>query len=894
MRTYLYGACKLILALMIAFPVMYPGYPAAYAAEPENDGGWSTNMTGWAKKEGDDWVDEEGGKRLASPGKNTMMLAEGMRGSLQYEADLTLKNMNGHVSLVFRANSNGWDSYKVQLEPSKNEIRLVGGGLFQTYAPAEALELNKAYSVRIVAEESRIQVFFGSADQPIFDLENQTYGSGQIGILVWDSDVLIRNAYAEDIIPVEPGFRTNLTGWSYSGDAGQHNDSPEGLRMSSAGNYFALAEQEMEHFVLDADVSFEEEQGLGSIVFRSGDNGWSSYMVQLDPAADKIRLVNANDQAPGRLYLEAEAEIRPNTAYRIRIKSDGNRLSLFWNGSGEPVFSVIDNAHANGRIGMHVYNGTAIFQNVTVRQLNGGFAEVSENLGGWTTNEDGLLEETAEGLKLASQGNFFAISDRIAGDFAFEADVRLDSFEGLASLVFRSDQSGWRSYMLQAVTVASSPGTGVLRLLNADDGAANRLFEEESVALAPAGQFNHLKVVARGSSLQVFWNGGEEPLITVTDSSYASGRLGLHVYDGSAVFQHIFLDGLSETYPDVITNLEGWRIRENGTVSSSKNSLLLQSDSHVTALAGTAGSDFVYESDLTIESDGASGGLILRADSAGRQGYLVQADHKTQKLRLFSLDGGNGMNWLAEEPIDIEAGQTYRLRVTADQSKLQVYWNGKYDPVLEAVSGMYVSGFLGLHAYEGSVRFQNIKVSGMSTNVTEWQSYGGSWKPHLNGLQGTQEGESLSARMAEAPSPLANTRDKVLEADLILDENTPNAAAGLLLHANEDGTEGYLLTIGPGNRVALQKREGNASTVVSASDSIPLAPGKPHHIEIVAEGSRITAYVDGYETPAVDASGLNAEQDNRSFGIAVTGGTAYFQNVYAYDLKSYYEELYRP
>src|SRR5690606_36131124 len=114
-----------MLALALVIPAFLQVGPVALA-----DSGWSSNLTGWSKKEGDDWFDEDGGKRITSSGKNTMMLAEGSRTDFQYEGDITFKNMSGHVSLLFRSDAGGWGSYKLQIEPSLNEIRLTGADGF--------------------------------------------------------------------------------------------------------------------------------------------------------------------------------------------------------------------------------------------------------------------------------------------------------------------------------------------------------------------------------------------------------------------------------------------------------------------------------------------------------------------------------------------------------------------------------------------------------------------------------------------------------------------------------------------------------------------------------------------------------------------------------------------
>src|SRR5690606_21571988 len=122
-----------------------------------------------------------------------------------------------------------------------------------------------------------------------------------------------------------------------------------------------IAENVAENFEYEADITFQSNAGLASLVLRSNDNGWGSYMVQLDPFADKIRLLNADDQAENRLFEEYDIEIEQNTVNHVRVKAEGTQLSVYWNGADEPLISINDNAYTSGQLGLHIYNSNVVF-----------------------------------------------------------------------------------------------------------------------------------------------------------------------------------------------------------------------------------------------------------------------------------------------------------------------------------------------------------------------------------------------------------------------------------------------------------------------------------------------------------------------------------------------------
>ncbi|MEI2400088.1 hypothetical protein V8V88_33040, partial [Paenibacillus phytohabitans] len=164
---------------------------------------------------------------------------------------------------------------------------------------------------------------------------------------------------------------------------------------------------------------------------------------------------------------------------------------------------------------------------------------VNTNLSGWATSGDaGTLTNSADGKLLTSGGNFFALSTTTANDFTYETDVTIRQFQGSGALVFRSNNSGWGSYMLQI-----DPVGGRIRLKDAN---GDRDLGVYSVSLA-ANTTYHLKVRAVGSALQVYWGSSATPVISINDNAYTGGYLGVQVWNSSMLFQNIIMTPDSTT-----------------------------------------------------------------------------------------------------------------------------------------------------------------------------------------------------------------------------------------------------------------------------------------------------------------------------------------------------------
>ncbi|MBW5449249.1 DUF1080 domain-containing protein [Cohnella sp. CFH 77786] len=867
---------KLMLAMMVAIPILWTGNASRAAADGT---GANTNLSGWATS-GDAGTLTNGadGMQLTSGG-NFFALSTTTAEDFTYEADVTIRQFQGVGALVFRSNNSGWGSYMLQIDPGGSRIRLKDANNDRGLdAYNVSLAADTTYHLKVKAVGSTLQVYWGDNADPVMEANDTAYSGGYLGLQVWNSSMLFQNIIMtpESTTPNDQTANTNLSGWATSGDAGTLTNGADGMQLTSGGNFFALSTTTAEDFTYEADVTIHQFQGVGALVFRSNESGWGSYMLQIDPGGSRIRLKDANGDRELGVY---GVSLAVNETYHLKVKAVGSTLQVYWGNNAAPVIEANDSVYSGGYLGLQVWNSSMRFQNIIVRDLNAVFPDVITNLSGWATSGDeGTVTNSTYGMQLTSGGNFFALSTTTAEDFTYEADVTLRQFSGVGALVFRSNDNGWGSYMLQI-----DPGGSRIRLKDAN---GDRELGVYGVSLA-ANETYHLKMKAVGSTLKVYWGNNAAPVIEANDTAYTGGYLGLQVWNSSMLFQNIFVNDLKASFPGVNSNLSGWQKRESGSVTSDKEGMLLSSDANVMALSETKSNDLNYEADLMLKSQNAVGSLIFRSDDSGRNAYMVQLDLKAQKIRLLDANDRHPNRLWIEKNVTLAANQIYHLRVKAEQSHIQVYFDGKYDPLIVADDGEYSHGRLGLHAFNGSVQFQNIWIGDLTSNLNGWTSTG-DWTPNLNGVKGVGTANAEATRIAGS---VAN--DFVFEGDVTVDSSMPEAAAGLMFRSDREGTNGYILRIQPSAQtVTLLKKHGDAETEIQSESGIPLAAGKKHHIEITAEGSNITVYVDGYSAKRISAE--DADFSSGYAGLTVTNGTAYFQNVYLTPYSDYYDETYRP
>ncbi|MGG4479263.1 GH32 C-terminal domain-containing protein [Paenibacillus illinoisensis] len=334
------------------------------------------------------------------------------------------------------------------------------------------------------------------------------------------------------------------------------------------------------------------------------------------------------------------------------------------------------------------------------------------------------------------------------------------------------------------------------------------------------------------------------------------------------------------------TNLSGWTLHGKGNFEDTNEGLHLISEEkeNVTALSDTRAEDFIYEADLLIQDMKADASLVFRSNDTGWSSYMLQVVPQAGLIRLKDASGKPGA-LLEEYSVTVESGGIYHLKVKAVGERLQVYWDGGYDPVIDVKDSAYVSGMLGLHVWDGSSLFQNVNVSTMRGNLGNSIHSEGDWRPDLRGYRGKGNAQGETRIIYEKTAG-----DFVFEGDISLADRS---FAALLFRSNIDGTKGYQAALRrEGEEVRVQLRKADGTILANSDRTYPSQPTAQHHIEVVASGRLIQVYVDGYAAPAVEVTDSSYAEGYA--GLEVEQGAAYFQDTYITENSMYYTEKYRP
>ena len=486
--------------------------------------------------------------------------------------------------------------------------------------------------------------------------------------------------------------------------------------------------------------------------------------------------------------------------------------------------------------------------------------------GTWTRTTQGGYTGVAP-----SGQNAAATSEQvIAGTARFTASIAVDPASPFAvgALVFRATPDAGAGY---AATI--DPNQDRVRLFDLATG--EDIVDPAAVPLA-TGQPYSVDVHVDGPRIYVAVDG--VPRIDATDHRYQSGRVGLHVFNGTAAFG-------TPGVRTVDANIDGWNAGSGWLATATGFRGAAPADTNIRAVAtGQSPADVDFSADVQVASTYGVGTVLFRTNAAGSAGYAAEVDPNAGRLRLYRVSDNATLGTF---PTSITLNQVYRLRVTAIGSALAVYWqtdfldpNGAM-PIITATDATFAAGNIGLGSYNGTAVIQGMTLRGLESPLEGWRTASGAWEPDAAGLRA-----SVAAGTAARFIP-AVASDVVASLDLTV---TSPATASVVVRSGADGSGGLELRIDPGTGTA--KLYNRASPALLLSGTLPATgfkAGQLNRIQFTARGTDASVLINGTTVlggtvPAAAGSG---------FGLLATG-TAWFQNVRADSVDQFMNGLYQP
>lgn len=492
-----------------------------------------------------------------------------------------------------------------------------------------------------------------------------------LSLLVGNSGVSLVRAGDIAIFESANNFNSNLSGWHLKGK-GKLEETEMGLLLTSEPkeNVMAISETKAEDFIYEADVMVKDLKADATLIFRSNEDGWSSYMLQIVPNAGLIRLKDANGN--GNLKEEHQVTLVEGGIYHLKVKVEGANIKVYWGDRYQPIIDIHDSTYSSGYLGLNVWDGSALFQNVKVSELQGNLGSVIVSKGAWQPD---LRGERGSGTDVVTEHTqALRIYQEQQQDFVLEGNISFGTEQGEGAFLFRTNKSGTGGLKL----ALRKKGDVVQAYLSKIDGTliatSGRTYPSQSSSK------HHLEIRAKGDKIQVYVDGYAEAAIEAQDTTYtAGGHAGFSVSTGIAYFQDIYLTAAEHYYNEKYrpnyhySPIRGSAGDPNGLVYYEGEYHLFHQDGGTWAHA--VSSDLVHWKRLPIalpwndQGHVWSGSVVADLDNqsglftnSGGKGlvafytsYHPDAPNGNQRIGLaFSTDSGRTWEYSKEHPIIIE------------------------------------------------------------------------------------------------------------------------------------------------------------------------------------------------------------------------------------------------
>lgn len=312
------------------------------------------------------------------------------------------------------------------------------------------------------------------------------------------------------------------------------------------------------------------------------------------------------------------------------------------------------------------------------------------DLAGWNV-VSGSWANTGTGVR--GQGNdVWLMRNEAAADFTYEADVKLVSGSGI--IRFRSNNDGSAGYAL-----AIEPGD--LKLYKFPYVPIRQVDMTNAL-----NTWHHVKIVASGSNLKVYFNGSDTPVIDADDSAYATGYFGLGTYgtaefDNASASSGIFNDDFSSG------TLVGWT-PAGGTWTNTGGAAqgITGSNQDGFLMSAVTGDNFTYEADIKLLTQRSAGILTFRSNGNASSSYDVTLDSSSNYIKLYKFPYASIRTYNYTFAVDT----WYHLKVEANGTNIKVYFNNSAVPCIEAEDSSYTAGQFGIGSWNGTVQIDNVTV----------------------------------------------------------------------------------------------------------------------------------------------------------------------------------------
>ncbi|MCW5979063.1 MAG: DUF1080 domain-containing protein [Bryobacteraceae bacterium] len=267
--------------------------------------------------------------------------------------------------------------YRFSMDTSRNYRRLVkvvNGTWTQLAADAFAYAKDQWYAVAATMANGQIRITFDG--QPLFTKTDSSHTSGRIALYTWCN----AGSYFDDVVVTAAGsggggeiFRDEFTSgsmanwtvvdqgttdkpskWSVSnGMLHQTSNIYSGTGLPLPGTFAYAGQSAWTNYVFSAKMRSADNDAIGLMFGYKDANNY--YRFSMDTSRNYRRLVKVVNGAWTKLAEDAFAYAQ-NQWYAVEATMANGQVRITFN--GQPLFTVNDASHANGRIALYTWCNT--------------------------------------------------------------------------------------------------------------------------------------------------------------------------------------------------------------------------------------------------------------------------------------------------------------------------------------------------------------------------------------------------------------------------------------------------------------------------------------------------------------------------------------------------------
>lgn len=317
-----------------------------------NVGKFETNLTGAFSSVSGTWSNVTGGKLGTNAGGDSFYLNGQTATDFVLEGDV--KPVGGAAAgLVFRANSAATQFYVANVDKG-GFVKLwkAGGTVLGTFATP--ISDNTTYKLKVVATGSNIKVYLNNSADPVINVNDSSFASGQFGLNVFNGESIFNDVKVSKL-------NTNLKGvYSQSGTWSDVTGGKQGVTAANT-NGFLMSTTQASDFTYEGDLKVTTAGAAAGLVFRSDAAATKFYCANID-STGAVKL-----WGPGINHITVPTTIALNTVYKLKVVAVGDNIKVYLNNGATPIIETNNAVHKGTRLGINVWNGTGVVQNIVNR-----------------------------------------------------------------------------------------------------------------------------------------------------------------------------------------------------------------------------------------------------------------------------------------------------------------------------------------------------------------------------------------------------------------------------------------------------------------------------------------------------------------------------------------------